>query len=143
MSEITIRVYAFLVNIQNEVLLLNEKYGEHRFTKLPGGGLEPNEGILECINRELKEELGLRDLNLLQFHVTEKYVQSKFRKNTQVIAVYYWCKNIGKSQVKIAEKNGNVLALKWVSLSDLKSTDFTFDTDKEAFRKFVKEKPNQ
>ncbi len=45
MHEITIRVYAFLVNTQNEVLLLDEKYGEHRFTKLPGGGLEPGYSV--------------------------------------------------------------------------------------------------
>ena len=139
MGNYTIRVYAFLVNQYNEVLLLDEKYEAHRFTKLPGGGLEPNEGILDCINRELEEELGLRDLKLKQFHTSEKFVESKIRSNAQVIAVYYWCKNINKSKVKIVEENGNILALKWMPLSELQTSDFTFDTDMEALGRFLKE----
>ena len=136
MTNYTIRVYAFLVNQDNEVLLLDEKYGGHRFTKLPGGGLEPNEGILDCINRELEEELGLQNLKLKQFHISEKFVKSKIHSNTQVIAVYYSCKNINKSKVKIVEKNGNILALKWAPISELQKSDFTFETDKEALGKF-------
>jgi hypothetical protein len=44
-----IRVYALILNRQNEILLSDEFRMENAVTKFPGGGLEYGEGTLECL----------------------------------------------------------------------------------------------
>ena len=52
MKHFNIRVYGIYVNPKKEVLVTDESYDEHEFTKFPGGGLEWGEGSIECLKRE-------------------------------------------------------------------------------------------
>jgi len=46
----------------DEVVLVRHTYGPRRVWQFPGGGLRRNEAALDAARREMREELGLRDL---------------------------------------------------------------------------------
>lgn len=133
--KLTLRVYVFLKNPKNEILLLDEKSGKHRFTKLPGGGLELGEGILDCLKRELKEELNIENVALQQFYTSEKFISSKLHANTQVIAVYYHGAT-DVTSISINDNETNLLNLHWVPQRELTAEHFTFQMDKDALEKY-------
>ena len=84
-----VRVYALCINQKKELLTLHEEYVGEYLTKLPGGGLEYGEGTIECLRRELAEELNLNIKSATHFYTQEDFVESKFRENEQLITIYY------------------------------------------------------
>jgi len=132
MIKYTIRVYAIILNKQNEVLLLNESYNGIDFTKFPGGGMEKGEGTLDCLHRELKEELDLCDLDLNHFYTTDFYVESAFSHQTQVLSIYYKSKTtIKESDISFDSKDPKLKGYKFVPLNELSENDLTFPIDKK------------
>jgi ADP-ribose pyrophosphatase YjhB (NUDIX family) len=128
----TIRVYAIILNEVQEVLLMNESYRGIYFTKFPGGGLEWGEGLRDCVNRELEEELGLTNLDLDQFYTTDFFVESYFDTTTQVISVYYiTAKPINKNSITLMDHDTRLISCKWVPLQKLRPNDVTFPIDKK------------
>ena len=133
--KLTVRVYVFLKNQNEEILLLDEKSGSHYFTKLPGGGLERGEGILECLKRELKEELNIENVALKQFYTSESFISSKLHEDTQVIAVYYHGA-IENIEIHFNANETDLLDHHWIPQKELTSDHFTFPMDKDALEKF-------
>jgi 8-oxo-dGTP diphosphatase len=107
-SRFNIRVYGIYVNDAQQVLVSDEKYGEHYFTKFPGGGLEFGEGTKECVIREWQEELGVAIEVVDHFYTTDYYQQSTFRETDQIISIYYLVKPILPITLPVSE---HVLAL--------------------------------
>lgn len=56
-TQFTIGVFGIIYNEQNQVLLCHRQ--DYDLWNLPGGGMEINESPVECLKRELKEELGV------------------------------------------------------------------------------------
>lgn len=83
-----VRVYGILLNAAGEVLLSDEQYGSYAFTKFPGGGMEYGEGSLDCLKRELKEELGLEATHCSHFYTTD-FFQKSIMDDSQIISIYY------------------------------------------------------
>lgn len=133
--KLTLRVYVFLKNPKGEILLLDEKSGSHYFTKLPGGGLERGEGVLECLKRELKEELNIENVVLKQFYTSESFISSKLHEDTQVIAVYYRGA-IESTKIQFNENETDLLDHHWIPQNELTADHFTFPMDKDALEKF-------
>lgn len=85
----TIRVYGLLIR-QGEVLVADELIRGQRITKFPGGGLEYGEGLVDCLIREIREEVGVEAKDLRHFYTTDFFQQSGFHSRPmQVISVYY------------------------------------------------------
>ncbi len=138
MSQFTIRAYALVLNTDNEILLMEESYRGLNFIKFPGGGLEWGEGLLDCIKRELREELNLEDLTLTHFFTTDFFVESYFDTTTQVISVYYkTALPIDKTSVKLADSDTRLEGMKWVPISELTRDDVTFPIDKRVVEMVV------
>ncbi|MEP6613053.1 MAG: NUDIX domain-containing protein [Mucilaginibacter sp.] len=136
MYPFNIRVYGILINDAGQVLISDEQEYGMRFTKFPGGGLEPGEGLIDGLKREFVEECNLNIEVLRHFYTTDFYVKSAFN-NSQVISIYYLIKNIEPINLDIKtvvfdfDGEGNTLqAFRWVKLTDLHLEDFIFPTDK-------------
>ena len=136
MYPFNVRVYGILINEAGQVLISDEQEYGMRFTKFPGGGLEPGEGLIDGLKREFVEECNLNVEVTSHFYTTDFYVKSAFN-NSQVISVYYMVKNIDpinlniKTDVFDFDSEGDTLqAFRWVNLSDMHLEDFIFPTDK-------------
>lgn len=133
-----IRVYGFIINNDNEILIAEEFHYDTFMRKFPGGGLEHGEGIVDCLRRELKEELGL-DLSVLeQVYITPTFVTSAFNKSAQVIGVYYRVRPIAEMLPLYRENSlppteNGMENFKWISIDALSKSDFTFTSDQDAF----------
>ena len=62
-TQFTIGVFGIIFNEQNQVLLCHRQ--DYDLWNLPGGGMEANESPIECLKRELKEELRV-DIEVLK-----------------------------------------------------------------------------
>ncbi|MCO4304540.1 NUDIX hydrolase [Riemerella anatipestifer] len=115
-DKINIRVYGICLNSQSEILALEEKYIGEDLTKLPGGGLEYGEGLLDCLQREFREELNLTVKSAQHFYTQEDFLVSKFRDNEQLLTVYYLVEIENLASLKIKEPS--IENIKWVTLKD-------------------------
>jgi mutator protein MutT len=121
-----LRVYGLIVNLQNEVLICDEVHRNIPMTKFPGGGMEWGESPIECLHRELKEELAVDLMNADLFYLTDFFQTSYRNENDQVVAMYYTCDLLGSpTQV---EPN---VTFYWVPISDLQEGRLTFPIDRK------------
>lgn len=137
MYPFNVRVYGILINEASQVLISDEQEYGMRFTKFPGGGLEPGEGLIDGLKREFVEECNLNIEVISHFYTTDFYVKSAFN-DSQIISVYYLVKNIDpinlnmKTVVFDFDDEGDVLqAFRWVKVDELNTGDFIFPTDKK------------
>lgn len=133
--KINVRVYAICIK-NNKILVLFEKYAGEDLVKLPGGGLEYGEGTIECLHRELKEELNLRVNNVEHFYTQEAFLKSKFNENEQLLTIYYLAEIEDETELEILEPS--IEKVEWKSLKLLENP-FVLPVDRLVFEK-LKEK---
>lgn len=133
-----LRVYALIIR-DGDVLLSTESNGTHGFTKFPGGGLEPGEGLKDALNREMQEELGLEVTSWELFYVNDFYQASAFNPAQQIISFYYitglsWTPNL---ETKTENRWGQVYSVEffWKRITDLSPTELTFPIDRVVLEK--------
>ncbi len=103
-TRFTIRVYGIILNENNEVLLSDESYMGHKFTKFPGGGLEYGEGTIDCLMREMREETGCDIEVIKHIYTTDFFQESKFHPGMQVISIYYLARFTKTPGFKVSTK---------------------------------------
>lgn len=143
-NRFNIRVYG-LATWKNQ-LLVSDEYLQNRWTtKLPGGGLEFGEGILNCLHREFMEETGQEVKFATQFYFTDFFQQSSFKSTDQVVAVYYKCELKTPEKIVVSNTKFDTTILgkqeesfRWVPLSQLHPSDFTFPVDQLVIENFIK-----
>lgn len=134
-DKINIRVYAIYLNENNELMALDEGYAGEKLVKLPGGGLEFGEGTLECLHREFAEELNLKIEIVDHFYTQEEFLVSKFRKNEQLLTIYYQVNILNLDELEILDES--IEKVKWISLQE--ENPLPLPIDKIVFQK-LKEK---
>ena len=136
-----IRVYGIAIK-DGRLLISTEMGGDHAFTKFPGGGLEPGEGLADCLIREWKEEMGADVAVENLFYVNEFYQPSAFNPSQQIISFYYSVKLLSEEiTFKSIEKRWNreyLVEFRWEPLSELQEDDFTFPIDRIVFKQLRK-----
>lgn len=70
-------------------LVLEEYFQGGWIQKFPGGGVEPHEGLLEALTRELQEELQTPPRSAEHFYTTDFYQRSYYHRAARLLAVYY------------------------------------------------------
>ena len=82
-KKFTIRVYAIIINDNNEVLLSDEFQMGIKMTKFPGGGMEFGEGTFDCLKREAIEEFG-QEIEVLDIFIQLTFFSKLcLKKNTR------------------------------------------------------------
>ena len=144
MSEVTRfnpRVYGIIRNSKGQVLISDECRNGNSFTKFPGGGLEFGEGLVDCLERELKEELNISASIGDLFYVNDFYQQSAFRTSDQLISFYYEV-TAYSGEIKVTNHTIPVTEegekFRWVRVEDLSSEMMTFAIDKIVVEKLKK-----
>jgi len=130
LKRFNLRVYALIINEFNEILLSDEyRFGQF-FTKFPGGGVEPQEGIEAALHRELQEELGLVVNDVSFFYFNEFHQASAFDQSNLV--AFYYLIRLQKHDFPASEPYFEIEQEKqrWISIQKLNSEDLTFPIDK-------------
>ncbi len=128
-NKINVRVYAAIIK-DRKVLALHEEYAGEHLIKLPGGGLEFGEGVMECLQRELEEELNLTVKNVQHLYTQEDFLISKFRKDEQLLTIYYLAEIEDENKLLIMDPC--IEKIEWVSF-DAEENPFQLPIDKIVF----------
>ena len=128
-DKINVRVYATIVK-DKKVLVLHEEYVGEQLMKFPGGGLEFGESVLECVQRELDEELNIKVKNIEHLYTQENFLVSKFRNSEQLLTIYYLAEMIDENELLILDPC--IDKIEWVSL-ETEENPFPLPIDKIVF----------
>lgn len=136
MNQFNLRVYGFLINKDNQILLSDEFEFDTFFTKFPGGGVKYGEGILNALKREFKEELNAEITSSDFIFFNEFFQESFFHQNVQVTCFYYSveCEEIahlGNQKYQIPFRTRGEKQ-RWVNIAEVNSKDLSFPTDQMA-----------
>lgn len=121
--------YAIICSDKDQVALVKT---ENQYF-LPGGGIENNESIVECLKRECIEEIGAEIYDINEFAVGNYFFYStRFKVNMQSVGHFLTCK-IDKI---ISSPKENSLELVWLDLEDAIKLLY-LENQKEAIRLYV------
>lgn len=130
MNRFNIRVYGICINKQNEILLSDETYNGHSFTKFPGGGLEFGEGVKDCLHREFHEEFRLKIEVGKLIYLTDFFQLSAFSDEDQVISIYYAIQIPNEQLDRVIGLSNGREQLRWVPMEHFGTDLLTFPIDK-------------
>ncbi|WP_027377296.1 NUDIX domain-containing protein [Kaistella palustris] len=125
-DKINVRVYAAAVKDKKVLVLFEEYAGEH-LMKLPGGGLEFGEGVLDCLRREFDEELNVKINILSHLYTQEDFIVSRFRDNEQLLTLYYLVEIVDEADFLILDPC--IEKAEWISLES-EENPFSLPVDK-------------
>lgn len=140
-NQFNIRVYAIFL-YSGSILLSDEYFKGRCITKFPGGGLEYGEGTLDCLRREIKEEMNL-ELRMLKHFYTLDFMQSSaFGADKQLLTIYYLARFKEPFTLKVSQKpfdfttfEGGAISLRWKPLRNLMPGEMTFPAEQVVVRK--------
>jgi mutator protein MutT len=129
----TVRVYGILINEHREVLVSDEFRFGHFFTKFPGGGVEHGEGLIDALQREFMEEMGITVEVKSLFYVNDFVQFSAFKSDEQLLSFYFWVTTTDWDSIANSPHTipftEETEKQRWVSLDVLTADAFTFPID--------------
>lgn len=130
LSSFNVRAYAICEN-GNKILALYEYHKNQIYCKLPGGGVEFGEGILDCLHREFLEELNVKIEIIEHLYTQEHFVESIIDDGRQILLIYYIVKIVNLEDMKI--NTSDISRLEWI---DVNENPFVLPIDKIALSKY-------
>ena len=83
---------------------------------IPKGKLDPGETIKQCARREVREELGIQNVKVLDFLDTTTHGYVAKKGTTYVVKTTFWYHMKTKEEHFIPQKEEKITAVKWCSL---------------------------
>ena len=116
---------ALLVNADGKVLILREAttYEEgtnHGIYGLPGGRLEPEEDFDDGLRREVKEEIGITDFEIL--HIVHQAEWSPIIKGNQchIVGKFVVCRLLGDADITLSSEHDEAT---WIDPKERRNYD--------------------
>lgn len=129
-----VRVYALCVE-NNKLLVLHENYNNNKLCKLPGGGLEYGEGVIECLKRECKEELNLDIIGYQPFYIQEDFIESIADQSKQIVLLYFKVKFANSNEILLSD--ACIQKYQWIDIKE--KSPLHLPVDLIAFQKLKQE----
>ena len=142
LKHFNIRVYAIILDGNDNILLSDEFRMNMRMTKFPGGGLQLGEGTLDCLHREMMEEFG-QDVDVIRhFYTTDFFQKALFYEDHQLISIYYLCRFTEPVRFRVSDKpfdweadKEGCQSFRWISIASLNPDEMlSFPIDRQAGR---------
>lgn len=130
-DKLNVRVYGAAVK-DGKLLVLHEEYVGENLMKLPGGGLELGEGVIDCLRREFEEELNVKINVLGHLYTQEDFVVSRFRDNEQLLTIYYLVEIADETEFLIMDPC--IEKTEWIPIT-ANQNPFSLPVDKIAYEK--------
>ncbi|WP_433831676.1 NUDIX domain-containing protein [Flavobacterium anhuiense] len=130
LSSFNVRAYAICEN-DTKILALYEYHKGKIFCKLPGGGVEFGEGVLDCLHREFSEELDVKIEIVEHLYTQEHFVESILDDGRQILLIYYIVKITDLENLKI--NSPDISKFEWI---DVNENPFVLPIDKIALAKY-------
>ena len=130
-----IGVGILLLNNENKVFVGKRIDNPENFWQMPQGGVDKNEDFLQAAKRELKEETGIKSVELIKEvndwleydlpkNLLGKIWNGKYRGQTQK---WFIMRFLGKNkEINIKTKNPEFLDWQWVNSSELPNISVKF-----------------
>tara|TARA_B110000208_G_scaffold12375_1_gene15192 strand:- start:99 stop:545 length:447 start_codon:yes stop_codon:yes gene_type:complete len=140
MIKFNARCYALIISNQGRLLVMKELWQGVSLQKLPGGGLELGEGLIECLDREIKEEFKLwSPLDWSHFYIPTHAFSSRFKPNEQLLLNYFIASNlVNEEDWAIIDHDPNLIEMIWLPLEAKQASWFSLESDRAAFIKLVR-----
>lgn len=125
----------------DKLLIVDEHYKQRDITKFTGGGMNAGEGSIECLQREIREEMHMKVGVIEHFYTTDFFQQSAFREDEQILSIYYIIRRrhpeqpINHNWQEMA--NEHKIKFRWIATKDLDQNMFTFPIDKKVIEMIV------
>ena len=133
-----IGVGILLLNNENKVFVGKRIDNPQSFWQMPQGGVDKNEDFLQAAKRELKEETGIKSVELIKElndwleydlpkNLLGKIWKGKYRGQTQK---WFIMRFLGKNEeINIKTKNPEFLDWQWINSSELPNISVNFKTN--------------
>lgn len=131
--QFNVRVYAIIRDSTRRLLVVDEVRMGMCMTKFPGGGMRWGEGVVDCLFRECREEIGVVPASYTHFYTTEFFQPSAFNSSDQILSIYYLvelpasCLLLSSAHDPVSVEAG--LVLRWIDSSDLRIDSLTLPID--------------
>ena len=130
LNNFSVRTYA-ICEQNNKILALYEYHKGNIYCKLPGGGVEFGEGILDCLHREFLEELNVKIEIVEHLYTQEHFVESIVDDGRQLLLIYYIVKINNIEEMAISTPD--IERFEWI---DANENPFVLPIDKIALAKY-------
>ncbi|MBI1316521.1 NUDIX domain-containing protein [bacterium] len=134
---LVVRVYGLLLNAQQQVLTVSETYQGLELHKFPGGGLEWGEGLLDCVQREFREETGWDIPFQEHFYTTDFFQPSAFGPHDQILSVYYLCSQPFRDNALPGSGAEQGLTFRWSAIEPSLISNLTLPIDQVVAQRLV------
>jgi 8-oxo-dGTP diphosphatase len=113
---------AILIIENDKVLTMQYRYGNEDVYNLPGGNVELGESLIQTLEREMQEELGIKVAvgNLVLVGEVHSGGEPHSQKNSQVLHCIFRGKNL-EGKPKLNPKETSAKNIKWLTINELSS----------------------